>query len=60
MSTVWVLLVVFYAGRADGGVAVVQQEFTSQENCEVAKVAIEKAQLGGYSRSHRTLGCFKK
>ena len=60
MSTVWVLMVAVFAGSSDGGVAIIQQEFSSRENCEDARRVIENVRPGGTMRSIVVLGCFEK
>lgn len=59
-ETVFVLLMVF--GHHRGGVAVIQQEFTSLERCEAARKHLEKAVEPGLSTLTlvRSQGCFKK
>jgi hypothetical protein len=43
MSTIYVLVMIFGTGHLYGGPAVVQQEFSSRETCEAARVELAKA-----------------
>ena len=62
MKTVYVLLMLFSAGDPSrGGVAVVQQEFSSFETCTIARKALAQAHTDkGLSPSLWAHGCFKK
>lgn len=56
-TTIFVLLMILSTYK--GGVNVVQQEFNSLENCEAARIVLQKAHNGD-SLVVRAQGCFKK
>lgn len=58
MGTVFVLLMVFSTSHSYGGVAVIQQEFSSRENCELAMAELSKEPA--YGLVLRSKGCFRK
>ena len=58
-TTVFVLMMVWSTGSSKGGVAVVQQEFSSREACEAVRVELAKAH-NGVTRVLGAQGCFKK
>jgi hypothetical protein len=43
----WILIIIAFAGRWDGGVHVRTVEFSSQQTCEAAQVAIQKLRTHG-------------
>lgn len=59
MSTVFVLIMLWGTGDHRGGMTLVQQEFSSRETCEVARIELAKAHER-YSTSLQAQGCFKK
>lgn len=59
MSGVYVLLMIWSTSTSYGGIGVVQQEFTSLERCEAARIALVKAHER-YSTELRAQGCFKR
>lgn len=59
MSTIYVLLVIFATGSSYGGVGIVQQEFSSLENCEAARQVVVKVDRK-YTAEAIMYGCFKK
>lgn len=59
MTTVYVLLMVWSSVKSNGGIAVMQQEFNSQQSCETARAAMATAH-NGYTRVLSAQGCFKK
>lgn len=59
-TAAFVLLMLWGGNSSQSGIAVVQQEFSTYENCETARAALAKAhdRTGGLSlRSH---GCYRK
>lgn len=59
MSGIYVLMMVWATGSSYGGVFVVNQEFSSYEYCEKARVVMAKAH-NPYNSELRAQGCFKK
>ena len=59
MSGIYVLLMIFAMASSHGGAAVVQQEFSNYENCEVARKAMAQAHQT-FASELRVQGCFKK
>lgn len=58
MSTIYVLIMLWYTGLYNGGITTVQQEFNSFESCEAARSFLAK-----HTANHVSLhaqGCFKK
>lgn len=52
------IMVIGLAGR--GGGIVIQQEFTSFQKCEAARVLIVKNKAGTYETPIRSQGCYAK
>lgn len=59
MSGIYVLLMIWATSSNYGGVAVVQQEFSSFEACEIARKEMAKAH-DGHNANLRAQGCFRK
>jgi hypothetical protein len=59
MQTIYVLLMIWATSSTYGGVGVVQQEFSSLEACQAARVALASAHDGS-NAVLRAQGCFKK
>ncbi len=58
LEGIYILIVVLAMNSSNGGIAVVQQEFSSREKCEVARAVVVNA-----DRSFifvKAQGCFKK
>lgn len=64
MIKIWVLIMVFSGGTSQSGVATLNQEFTSFEKCEFARLHIEKSvenqSMYSMSTKTRSTGCFEK
>jgi hypothetical protein len=56
---IFVLLMLWGTSSSNGGLAVVQQEFSSREKCEAAREVLIKAHNGS-SSVLRAQGCFQK
>lgn len=59
MNTVYILLMIWATSSNYGGVAVVQQEFSSFRACETARIELATAH-DGITATLRSQGCFKK
>jgi hypothetical protein len=61
MNTIFVLLMIFSPDDHRGGGVVIQQEFSSYENCQAARKHMAAAHKGTYGLFVlRAQGCFKK
>ena len=58
-TSIFVLIMLFATGDYRGGLTTVQQEFSTVERCEAARMQLEKAHNGQYMVL-RAQGCFKK
>jgi hypothetical protein len=58
-TTIFVLLMIWSTSASYGGIAVVQQEFSSREACEAVRAELAKAH-NGTTRVLGVQGCFKK
>jgi len=59
MATIYILLMIWTTNDYRGGFGIVQQEFSSKEACEEARVVLSKAH-NGTDRTLAAQGCFRK
>ncbi len=57
--TTYILIIVFTSGASYGGVETLTQEFSTKDNCEVARVSLVKAHDGN-SVVIKSQGCYRK